>query len=176
MELDTQSLSVPALSTAVMESTTFRLRISTGDPFEQQRSVAHYNIVYDNSIRHPVLQYQFVTQRKECPYDDDQSLSYYSQKQQVLSDRLDELTLIELTKIAPDNRPMQHAQVARDLSGAATTRSKFDLPATWTYYDEEVIAYLDKAWKIQLKIDQSEERLRKACFHRDILNATWKKR
>ncbi|KAJ8109059.1 hypothetical protein OPT61_g7731 [Boeremia exigua] len=174
MKLDTQGVDVPNIPTDVLESTTFRLRIPRR--LDQTQHVAHYKIEFHCIIRHPVLRYQYVTLKERYETNENQttiddtegrvSVSYYSQKCQELSNRLDELTMIELTKIPPDQRPAQYAEVAADIRTAMKTRNKFVLPETWTFYDSDVIDHLDKAWDVQQKMDAQDEALRRARFEK----------
>jgi hypothetical protein len=59
--------------------------------------------------------------------------------------RLEELTMIELLKLPSSERPLEYHQFkagtmqAEDLTGLCV------LPATWKFYDEEVIEFLLKA-------------------------------
>lgn len=121
---------------------------------------------YDQTIRHPVLEYHFITPKEdngdgfdtemdEC----DQRIwtSYYSQKCDELKDRLDELTLLELANSPAEKRPAEYDLLASDLEIASSLRGKFEIPDTQSYYDDDVIAFLAEAWEDQAKYDELEE-------------------
>jgi hypothetical protein len=74
------------------------------------------------------------------------------------------LALVELSKIPPENRPAEYSEIARDISKVSRLLEDFVPPDTWTFYDDEVIAFLDKIWKIQRRIDKKEEASRKKQF------------
>jgi len=165
VKLDTKGLSVPDIPTSVLESATFQLR---GPHHHGQLSnVAHYVMDCDCIINHPVLKHQYVTLSLGTQDDDSDERkarhSYYIRKCQDLNTRLNELTLIALRGMHTDDRPLhQYIALKRDISKAATMRGKIDLPASWAFFDDDVITYLDKAWQGQQKIDEQERAARNA--------------
>lgn len=165
VKLDTKGLSVPDIPTSVLESATFQLR---GPHHHGQLSnVAYYVMDCDCIINHPVLKHQYVTLSLGTQDDDSDERkarhSYYIRKCQDLNTRLNELTLIELRGMCTNDRPHhQYSALKRDISEAATLRGKIDRPASWAFFDDDVIAYLDKAWQGQQKIDEQERAARNA--------------
>lgn len=93
--------------------------------------------------------------------DKDRETSYYSVRCEALRCRLNELALVELSKIPPENRPAEYSEIVQDVSKVNKLYDYFVPPDTWTFYDDEVIAFLDKTWKIQRRIDKKEESSRK---------------
>lgn len=168
LELDTSGVRVPAMPTSVLESTAFRLIVPT--PEDIDTSVCHYRIDYDDALMHPVLKYQYTTLAEVVVEDNidhlDRRNSYCTRKCGELWHRLNELTLIELAKIPAGQWPQAYSDESMYIRGATSTRGTFDLPATWTFYDDEVIKFLDEAWKVQQRIDEREEAKRKNDFER----------
>ena len=176
LDLDIQGLTIPDVPVKVLESTTFRLHVP--HKYDQTWPVAHYEVDFDTKIQHPVLRYQYVTLREDTKDDDhvvrrdelDRRMrtSHYSRKCEELIDRLNELTMIEFTKIPSATEALDI--LIGKLSRASRLRGQFVLPASWTFYDDEVISFLDKAWKSQQKMDAKEEASRKARFEDHLEN------
>lgn len=154
---------VPKRPDAVLQTMSFRLLMPL---YHEQGPVSRYELDYDQTIRHPVLEYHFITPKEdngdgfdtemdEC----DQRIwtSYYSQKCDELKDRLDELTLLELANSPAEKRPAEYDLLASDLEIASSLRGKFEIPDTQSYYDDDVIAFLAEAWEDQAKYDELEE-------------------
>jgi hypothetical protein len=127
---------------------------------------------------HPVLKHQYITLGDDVRNGEDEILfygngrrirnSYYGRKCEELKDRLNELTMIELTKLSADDRPDNYSQLLSSLDGAndILVGKNVNLPDTWLFYDDKVITFLDKAWKVQQQIDAREEAKRKADFEK----------
>ncbi|KAJ4322270.1 hypothetical protein N0V94_002500 [Neodidymelliopsis sp. IMI 364377] len=168
LELDSCDIQSPDVPDDVLKSTTFRLSIRW--KYQQNWRVACYAIEYDETIRHPVLKHQYVTLAEELiddhyqprldEFGDRQRTSHYGRRCQELKDRLDELTLLEHTKIPVAERPSQHRELVSSVEDAHQTRGKFMLPDTWTFYDEDIITFLHKIWLEQQKLDEQEEKKR----------------
>lgn len=91
--------------------------------------------------------------------------SYYTVRCEALCCRLNELALVELSRIPPENRPSKYSNIVRNIDNASSLWDCFSgLPDTWKWYDDEVIPFLDKIWKIQRRIDKKEEGSRKKQF------------
>jgi hypothetical protein len=184
LELDSCDIQPPDVADDVLKSTTFRL--STRWKYQQNWRVACYAIEYDETIRHPVLKHQYVTLAEELiddnyqprldDFGDRQRASHYGRHCEALKYRLDELTLLELSKIPIAERPSQHSELINKVEDAHKTRGYFELPITWTFYDEEVIAFLDKIWLEQQKLDEQEEAKRRnkrtRCYCHDVGDST----
>ncbi|KAF1930498.1 uncharacterized protein M421DRAFT_412760 [Didymella exigua CBS 183.55] len=155
LELDTTGVTIPDMPVTVYESTTFRLKVPTSS--EADTSVAHYKVDYDESLKHPVLKYRVFGDHNHL-----QRNSYSTRKCEELQGRLNELNLIELMKIPVGQRPPQYTELLLNMRLVTGSRGKFDLAPTWTFYDDEVIEFLDKAWKVQQRIDEREEAQRRA--------------
>ncbi|KAJ4343410.1 hypothetical protein N0V95_006672 [Ascochyta clinopodiicola] len=181
LTLDVEGVQASCTPDAVIETTTFRLyRPWT---YTETWQVANYTLDFDSNIRHPVLKYQYVTLADDTldeegdllvnDLDQRERTSHYARRCEQLKYRLDELTLIELTKIPSAERPPRFETISeedQEFCVGTMTRGKFKLPATWTFYDDEVIAFLDKAWSEQQSIDEREGARRKAR----IVNPTGK--
>jgi hypothetical protein len=166
--LDVEGVIVPPEPQGVLESTTFSLRTPQTEDIEGP--VSYYKVEFDETIRHPVLEYKFVTLKEDqedgsvTEYDDfDQRMrtSYYSQKCDELNDHLDELTVLELTKIPTKDRPAAYRGSLNDLNRACLAELEFDVPSSWSYCDLDVIEYLAEAWKNQLEYDEQQDIQRK---------------
>ncbi|XPS81696.1 hypothetical protein M3J09_013624 [Ascochyta lentis] len=175
LNLDVEGVQSPGISDAVIETTTFHLYVPW--KYTQNRQGSNYILDYDEVIGHPVLKYQYVTLAEDTldeegrvqlnDIQERERTSHYSRRCEELKDRLNELTLLELTKIPAAERPPLYAhlsQEGREIEDASTTRGHFKLPATWRFHDDEVIAFLNKAWEEQQAIDERDEPRRKARF------------
>lgn len=156
IELDTKGIDECNSMDASIESCTFRLSVWDNSPAVQP---AHYILEFDHhSFLHPVLKHMYIVLDKQS------ETSYYTMRCEALHCRLNELALVELSKIPPENRPAEYSEIARDISKVSRLLEDFVPPDTWTFYDDEVIAFLDKIWKIQRRIDKKEEASRKKQF------------
>ena len=63
--------------------------------------------------------------------------------------------MVELMKIPTEKRPPQYAQLIAGQVKANDLRGAFPLPATWTFYDREVEAFLAEIWP---ELENREER------------------
>ena len=190
MDLDVEGVRTSGISDAVIESTTFRLIAPW--KWHQNWEVSTYQLDYDEALRHPVLKYQYVTLAEDqrdmsgIILDDSQDrkrASHYARRCQELEERLDELTLLELTKIPSAKRPPEFARLSAgdySIREASTTRGNFTLPTTWTFYDEEVIAFLAEAWAEQQILDERDQAKYRARYieqaekeQTDRLNDIW---
>ncbi|KZM25759.1 uncharacterized protein EKO05_0002608 [Ascochyta rabiei] len=166
--LDVEGVRSPCTPDAVIETTTFRSYAPW--KYTQPWQVANYELDFDENIRHPILKHQYITLGEDTldedgsvqfdEFGDRERTSHYARRCEELKDRLDELTLLELTKIPTAGRPPQFATLSAstsELKEAHTTRGGFKLPATWTFYDDEVIAFLEMAWSEQQLIDEHEK-------------------
>jgi hypothetical protein len=61
-----------------------------------------------------------------------------------LGDRLEALTRLELLKMKPSERPADLTQ-RNTFSSGRLWESTFDRPESWTYYDEDLIEWIDRA-------------------------------
>ena len=160
IELGTAGVEKPSIPDGVLESNTFQLFVdapSSGEEGVESRYVLGYT---DPRFQHPVLKYTYLG--LEAP----EPMTYYTARCDALDHRLNELTRIELSKIPPGDRPDEYLNLLWDLNKATELRGNFTLPDSWTFYDDEVIAELDKAWKIQENLDRKAEAARKAKFER----------
>lgn len=161
IDLDIEDMEIPSVPDAVVESTTFLLRV----PWERYGvwKIPYYTFGSYTCLRQPVLKHCYNIMAD--PYEDPSSCSaYHNNLATALWQRLNELTLIELAKIPPAKRPSQYANMMTDVSCANNIRDEFTLPASWTFYDDEVLAYLDKLWALQESIDERDEAVRQAMF------------
>lgn len=153
IELDTKHLDESNITDTNLESCTFRLTAKDRSPAVVS---AHYVLDRDNySFWHPVLKHKYMV------LDKDRETSYYTARCEALLCRLNELALVELSKMPPENRPDGYSEIELDVRNATMLCDNFVPPDTWTFYDDEVIAFLDKIWKIQRRIDKKEEASRK---------------
>jgi hypothetical protein len=119
----------------IIKTATFQLQ--AGD-YDRSRRMSRY-VVKCKELTHPVLRHPLlvlqVHHRARCqPYDD-------------LLARLEEMTRMEMMKIPVDKRPPQYAQLVVGQVKACDLRGTFELPATWTFYDEDVATYMAEVWE-----------------------------
>ncbi|KAF2872834.1 hypothetical protein BDV95DRAFT_605425 [Massariosphaeria phaeospora] len=133
MELDTTGITASDVPDSVLEVTTFKLKAHQS---ESPRKLSHYRIksvVFD----HPVLKHRYVVY-----------FNVASVCQLWVS--LFEQTVIEMMKIPEAERPVrQLATLQTDYHhhvSAITNLDTFDKPATWTFFDDEVIERLAKSF------------------------------
>jgi hypothetical protein len=166
LNLDVTGVVTPDMPTKVLESTTFRLYPTWRGA--NALCISRYRLDFDENIRHPVLQYQYVTLAEDSgvgdghlPRVDDigrrDRRSHYSRRCDELIEYLDETTMLELAKIPANLRPPQYSQLRHKTNKANDTRGKFTLPDSWTFYDDDVIAFLDRRWNEQQEIDEWAE-------------------
>jgi hypothetical protein len=62
-----------------------------------------------------------------------------------------------VSKIPAEQRPYQWLELTIDSATAETMRGEFELPKTWSYYDDLIIKLLHDAWVEQEQKDQLEE-------------------
>ena len=154
IELGTKGLEESNIMDTSLESCTFRLYARDFSPPVEP---VHYVIGPHTSVlRHYVLRHTYMA------LTDERERSYYAVRIEALRCRLDELALVELSKMPPEDRPDVYEEIVQDVSNARSHwGSDFVPPNTWTFYDDEVIAFLDKIWKTQQRIDKKEEASRK---------------
>ncbi|KAF2993576.1 hypothetical protein E8E13_000011 [Curvularia kusanoi] len=158
IELNTTGLRGPKVPDAVLESTTYSLRVWSDSSIPGL--VCFYSLDFDDGLlQHPVLKHSYIVMTGH-----DSSQMYYNSRTAALCRRLNELTRVEITKMPERDRPAAFGDLVDDLDNARGLRDEFVLPDSWTFYDDDVIAYLDKAWKVQQSIDKKEEAARKAEF------------
>ncbi|KAH6639165.1 hypothetical protein C7974DRAFT_449101 [Boeremia exigua] len=176
LNLDVEGVQPSHVPDTVLEISTFRLQLSS--KYANDWQVTNYEVEFEDIISHPVLRHRYITLTEDTCYDDDElslfdangqriRTSHFTRRCDELCDRLDELTLVELTKIPSAERPPQFAQLSAGhgaIKEAHKTRGLFKLPSTWTFYDDEVIAFLNKTWVEQQLLDKREEARRKAMF------------
>lgn len=159
-ELGTTGVEKPSIPDAVLESSTFRLFVKSAH-WGDDDVASHYILGYkDDLFQHPVLKYTYLVLSGSDP------MTYYTARCDALRHRLNELTRVELSKMPPGDRPAEYSNLLSDLGRATELRGKFTLPDTWTFYDDDVIVQLAKAWKIQQKLNRRAEAARKAEFER----------
>ena len=113
LDLDIRGSDAPEVPPDVLEVTTFRLRIP--ERVDQDLNIAHYEIDFDEHIRHSVLRHRYVTLADDdrdgediVIFDDNNRrvrTSYYGRNCEELQERLNELTMIELTKLPANDCP-----------------------------------------------------------------------
>lgn len=140
VNMDTRGLQVPDTPDAVLESTTFRLVIQS-DGEEDSEKVSRYSISCDDSLKHSVLKYRYVT-INDFDEHQDRKESYYSARLSALWDRLNETTQLQLSPIPKKDRPAQYIAVLNNTWLASEIKGGFELPSTSKFYDDEVIAFL----------------------------------
>ncbi|KAF2124370.1 hypothetical protein P153DRAFT_130608 [Dothidotthia symphoricarpi CBS 119687] len=141
INLDTQGIETPELPDEVLETATFQIRLWDKDHDTGRGPVMRYILDF-RELRHPVLKYPYIVLREPSTV----SPSAFRQKCKALEKRLDELTLFQLLLIHPACRPSEYDQLANDEVKANQLRGKFELPASWTFYDADVVEFLTDAW------------------------------
>jgi hypothetical protein len=128
---------------SVIESATFKLCLyDEGYNYENDKRVKHY-VLEVKKLSYDILKYDYFVRYNK--YDRDSS--WYTKLCNELRTRLEELTIMELMKMPSDDRPPQYDELWSGEIKAKTFRGSFTLPSTWTFYDNEVIAFLAMAWE-----------------------------
>lgn len=97
IELGIRGLDEGNIMDTSLESSTFRLRVMDNSPTVEP---AHYVLDYDDFLFwHPLLKHRYMVLEK------DEKTSYYTVRCEALCCRLNELALVELSRILPENRP-----------------------------------------------------------------------
>ncbi|KAI4709885.1 hypothetical protein J4E89_005114 [Alternaria sp. Ai002NY15] len=161
LDLDTTGVSAPEQPDAIYESSTFELRRSPAPYIFTHRGESlgpkeypRYDLLYEN-LSHAVLKYRYLIPPGTGP-------SVMNKKCDVILKKLDRLTKIELEKIPEAERPSTYYEFERGECKAMHvrdrfTREGFTLPATWTFYDEEILADLNDAWESRDEVWVQEE-------------------
>jgi hypothetical protein len=99
----------------------------------------------EESFTHSILRHSYITVKDD---------SQLAKKIAALLKRLDDLTLIEPTKLSSDERPADYDDFKgedRDermpLRHFCWLAGDVAVPEWWTYYDDELVAQFEKLWK-----------------------------
>ncbi|KAF1937455.1 hypothetical protein EJ02DRAFT_55469 [Clathrospora elynae] len=151
INLDTDGVTPSTTPENVLESSTFKVTL----PPVPARPTAHYKISVC-CIDSPVLRHRYVRYCNEAGAHGPSFLEY-DEKITTLSNRLHEMTVFELLKLDKDQRPAGVTQILDATLIASTLRRVFELPAaTGIFCDDEVVEYLNRAWKEQVKMYEAE--------------------
>ncbi|KAI4646971.1 hypothetical protein J4E93_005195 [Alternaria ventricosa] len=170
LDLDTTGVSAPDTPDTILESSTFELRQSSSPyifihrreslgPTEYPR----FDLLYEN-LSHAVLKHRYLIPPGTGP-------SVMNKKCDAILKKLDRLTKLELEKIPEAERPEAYYEFERGELKAKGVRDRFTLqgftlPATWTFYDEEILADLNDAWESRDKVWVEDEGQKTAeCEH-----------
>ncbi|KAI4704627.1 hypothetical protein J4E81_001697 [Alternaria sp. BMP 2799] len=152
LDLDTAGVSLPETPDTILESSTFELR-KCSSPFIftskygyeslGPKEYPRYDQLYEN-LSHAVLKHRYL-----IPPGTGHSVM--NKKCDAILKKLDRLTRVEMDKIPEVDWPLAFYEFEREELRAtyirdALTLEGFTLPATWTFYDEEILADLNDAW------------------------------
>lgn len=71
------------------------------------------------------------------------------------------MTVIELGSTPKDKRPPQYDHMLAGILHPHESRGSFILPNSWRFRDEEVVDYLDQAWKELAKTEEEKQGVKK---------------
>ncbi|KAF2119561.1 hypothetical protein BDV96DRAFT_642579 [Lophiotrema nucula] len=134
INLDTKNITPSEMPNAVIESSTFIVRCVWNPHLPVFGKISHYDMSIECKLRHPVLEYQYVTGKWPKEYED---------KIQQICDRMNEQTLIAMLIMREDDRPDEFQALMNGDIDSAELRGTFDLPQKWVFYDKEVIQLLN---------------------------------
>jgi len=171
LDLDTAGVAIPETPDTILESSSFELRRSSSpfvysaftDPLASKDEYPRYDQLYED-LSHAVLKYRYLIPPGTGP-------SVMNKKCDAILKKLDRLTRVELEKIPGAERPSAYYEFERGQLKAKHVRDTFTLqgftlPATWTFYDEEILADLNDAWESRDEVWVQDEGQKTAeCEH-----------
>jgi len=119
----------------VVASSAFRIGRRDSDEPQDWECQNYCKSFQDLPLTSPVLRYGYMMEESEN--------EGYKKKVKYLKQRLHGLTIIELAKLPESERPPHY----EDLLWEWRSLDNFTVPSHWTYYDEDVIEYLDRIEK-----------------------------
>jgi hypothetical protein len=159
IQLDVEEIKIPShVPDSVLESHTFRLALPFG---LDHMPVSHYTLMAA-SITHPVLKYaHLVAEHHHHREDKDYVSTGYAVQIARLREKLDDVLMLEMTKMGEEDRPREYG----DVVVRGTHRGRVDWegvgiekPASWKWYDGDVVKALEKAWRGLGEGDHGKER------------------
>jgi len=142
-EIDTQQSEV---FTAALEMNTFQIfRRPFSSSFSSSSSSYGCYVIQARLLRSVALRHDYTVAATDK--------EHLHRKLQILHKFLDEATMFGLAKLDEAHRPPQFRDLAAGTTTSAKLKGMLELPAGWTYHDEEAIAFLRAAWDEQLKFD-----------------------
>ncbi|KAF2247532.1 hypothetical protein BU26DRAFT_566501 [Trematosphaeria pertusa] len=160
IDLDTNGV-VSETPAKVLEQTTFKLQLpgKQWPDAHEMVPVPRYMMGPMWWLRCPVLKHGYVAVDDSIG-DENIPHSKYRDKVDSLIDRLRELTMIELVKIPKDKRPSVYAPLRDGQMEAEELCGRFELPESWSFYDDDVLRFLEEAWadeQVQELVEASEK-------------------
>jgi hypothetical protein len=156
IDLDTADLTPSTTPDAVLEVSTFRVVVSRDLTVLFHGPIGAYDLVF-RVIKTPVFRHRYMT-LIDCGYDYCEGCgTEFCSGCKMLWKCLDESAYIAFSIMPPDKRPNDFATFARAEMPGNCLRDTFDIPSTWTYYDDEAIKYLNGAWEKQCDVDAWKE-------------------
>jgi hypothetical protein len=149
LDLDIKGVTAPSTPVTVLESTIFELR-RLPDPYgftyydSEPKEYPRYQLKY-GELRHPILKHRYLV--PALSNEPGNKCITLHRKIDLLADRMERLTLAELEKISEAERPPGYYQLRDEEIWGNDLRDTFVLPATWTFYDDEVLGGLKDAWE-----------------------------
>jgi hypothetical protein len=150
LDIEGINCAAPAIPNFVMECSTFKISKSDGSRADQG-PVARYTMGATNFFDCAIFKYPYTTLADYRDLKIEQNSELYSKIRQFWV-KVKELTLLELMKLPEDQRPpvqiydrtIQHVIDYRHID---FQWDEDQVPETWSYYDDELLARLDKLWK-----------------------------
>jgi hypothetical protein len=133
VELDTEGVQDPGRSDAILESSTFEVRLYESPYDGAEEEIPRYK-VDSKMLEHPNLRNIFIAALEHRDHLAGRKTSQFRQRCLDLFDHLDGVTLLELTKIPKAQRPPEYIQLLNKTATATELKGKFTMPATWTFY------------------------------------------
>ena len=165
LNLDTTGVTVPETPDAILESSVFELRQCPSPLVAESDGIRVEYPIYESlyvDLGHVVLKHWYVMPLGTGP-------SVMHKKCAAILKKLERLTRLELKKIPEAERPPEYYAFQRGEWDAMHLRYPLTgpgltLPATWTYYDDEILADLQDAWESRDEVWEGSGQDRRGIF------------
>jgi len=159
--LDTSDIDIDESYSAAIEQSTFRIQKFEGS-IESRGRVDRYKVNLCYAFCHAIFKHAYITVTHTpsgCEYID---------KIKALSEKMDGLTMLELSKLPDQDRSNDiNISLLEDVHDGI---GDFDwkanpVPRTWTYFDQKLVKQLDKLWK-----EHEREQAKKVAYKNNAHN------